>query len=136
MALFQKLSEDATIPVRGTKYSAGYDLFALEETFVLPYAEECLPTKIKTGIRVNLPPGHCGQFWERSSLGSKGLALRGGLIDEDYQGELIVCLYNFSDKLHQFKKGDKIAQMVIVPYYTEGDVVNVVREGGFGSTGL
>lgn len=131
--LFEALDPEAIIPYRATKGSAGYDLFALQDYSVGEVYYEDNPTMIRTGVKVNIPEGYCGQLWCRSGLGKTGTLLLAGLIDSDYEGEVMVLLTQTGNKGLHVHKGDKIAQMVIVPCLMEGDVT-VSRVGGFGST--
>ena len=140
----QKLNERARLPERGTAYSAGYDLYAdedLEKVGIFPGGSR----KIKTGIAVAIPEGYFGAIFARSGLASKqGLRPSNcvGVIDSDYRGEVIVSLHNDSDQIRYIHDGDRIAQLVVMPYITaEFMVVSELDEtkrgsGGFGSTGI
>lgn len=134
--LFEALDHRATIPVRATAGSAGYDLSALEDV--------CLHnvTKVRTGLRINLPAGTCGLVLPRSGLATKhGVTIINspGLIDEDYEGEIIVSLWFTKHGTYQVHAGDRIAQLVVTPYVVHdiaGDTTFKVRgAGGHGSTG-
>lgn len=134
MSLFEKLVDNAILPVRKTKESAGYDLYSIEAKTIRAsdYATEL--TSFKTGIQCNIPPGYCGQFWCKSSMGVQGIIVHAGLIDSDYPGELIVLLSSLYTDI-KIEVGGKLAQMVIVPYYSDDDTpVDAIRKGGFGST--
>ena len=142
MSLFETIDSRAILPTRATQGSAGYDLYSLDP--VKLYSLEG-PMILRTGIKVNIPVGYCGQLWCRSKWGSKGALvhdfattpdgdiLHGRLIDSDYTNEVGVIMSNIGLDTLTFKAGEKIAQMVIVPFYSEEDV-NVLRTGGFGST--
>lgn len=70
----------------------------------------------------------------------QGLDKLAGLIDSDYRGEIHAVLYNSGDKTIEVRQGDRIAQMVVVPYMSESTLVDVLDDtergdGGFGSTG-
>lgn len=136
--LFEKLVDEATLPTRATKGSAGYDLHCIEDVIVRPVDWTGSVVKIKTGVTVKLPASHVGQIWSRSGLGLKGCVIHGGVIDEDYYTrEIGVLMSNLGCDDLVFKKGDKVAQLVIVEYYSEDEVdVDTVRVGGFGSTDL
>lgn len=135
--------ETAKIPTRGTSKSAGYDLCAnidVDEVAIAPHTT----MKIGTGIRVAIPDNHFGGIFARSGLATKkGLrpANAVGIIDADYTGEIIVALYNDSDEYQTIKNGERIAQLVIIPFV--GVIFNEVEkldstgrgDGGFGSTG-
>ncbi|MFA6584416.1 MAG: dUTP diphosphatase [Elusimicrobiaceae bacterium] len=134
---FRKLADDAKAPHRAHPTDSGADLFALENT-VLPPGET---TKIRTGIALALPEGTSGLVWGKSSLESQGLKVMAGLIDAPYRGEIIVCLHNLGKTPFEFKKGQKIAQLVVLPtlypdFCETGCLSETKRgEGGFGSTG-
>jgi len=141
-------SIDATLPSYGTIGSAGLDLRAclpddeyLRHVILRPDDQYLF----KTGIAIHIAnPGYAGIIIPRSGLGVKhGIVLANlvGLIDSDYQGELMVCLWNRCKKDYIVSHLDKIAQLVIVPV-VQGKL-NLVKEfqqsergeGGFGSTG-
>ena len=138
---FKKLSEKATAPTYGTEYSAGADLYNLDEIITVePHAT----VLVHTGIAVEIPEGYCGLIFARSGLASKrGLAPANkvGVIDADYRGEVMVALHNHTDKAATVDAGERIAQLAIVPflkaeYEESGELSDTVRgAGGFGSTG-
>ena len=133
---FVKLHLNAVCPYKKYKYDAGYDLTSIEDVVLTDNAV----TKIRTGIAVEIPEGYVGILKERSSLGSMGVKLYGGVIDATYRGEILVCLahpYSFV-----INTGMRIAQMLIVPVLNV-DFVEVEelsesnrQTGGFGSTGI
>ena len=142
----KKLYNNSILPTRGSQEAAGWDLYAYcpnqDYTFMIKPGEV---QKIKTGVAVALDPGTAGLILPRSGLALKqGLrpANTPGLIDADYRGEIIVALYNDSDNIQYFKAGSRIAQMVVIPYISEGfylveDLDETERGiGSFGSTGL
>lgn len=134
---FKKLHEDAIIPHYQTIGSAGLDLHSIEATIIEPGKRTLVPT----GLAITLPGGTEGQVRSRSGLAAKhGISVLNspGTIDEDYQGEIKVILYNSSDSTFSVEKGDRIAQLVIAPVYKlEGYTLDNTREDkGFGSTGL
>jgi dUTP pyrophosphatase len=97
---------------------------------------------IKTGIMVELPKGHWGNILERSGLAIKnGLQLIGGVVDENYRGEIGVIMLNTSRNPYTIKKNDRIAQMVIQPYINADieyvDELDNTNRGktGFGASG-
>jgi len=128
---------DAKLPTRGSQWSAGLDLFAVEDFEIPP----CELRMIDIGIKVELPNGTVGLIRDRSSLGSKGFVTAAGVIDSDFRGEWKVILRNTRlDVAFRGGRGDRIAQVIIVPvnYVTpvEGIVEGTRRgDGGFGSTG-
>jgi len=133
----KKLVEDARLPLRAHATDAGADLFAAKDTVIKAHNSE----KVSTGIAIELADGFAGLVWGKSSVESKGLKVMAGLIDADYRGEIIVCLFNLRDKDYTFNKGDKIAQLVITnvdrPSFELAEELNdtVRGAGGFGSTG-
>jgi len=134
----KKLVENAHLPERAYDNDAGADLFAIEEVHIHPHS----PAQIRTGIAISLPRKTCGMIWGKSSIESKGLIITAGLIDEGYRGEIIVCVFNLTDKIQVVEKDQKIAQLIILPvYYPEFKEVGELDKSkrgifGFGSTGL
>ena len=139
---FKKLVPFAQMPTYGSEYAAGADLYAATEDEIAIAPGE---TKfIGTGIAVELPLGTVGLVYARSGLAcKKGLAPANkvGVIDCDYRGEIKVALHNHGAEAQVVGAGERIAQMVIAPYYTAEyveveELSDTVRgEGGFGSTG-
>lgn len=87
---FQKLHQDAIIPVRSTEHSAGFDLFALQDTLIIGGAGNIL---VPTGIAVNMPDGCYGRIAMRSGLAMKQhLTVSAGVIDVDYTGSVGVLV--------------------------------------------
>jgi len=138
---FKKLHKDAQLPTYATPGSAGMDLYACnDETITLWPGTEAL--LIPTGLAMELPPGYEAQIRPRSGLSLKGLSVANspGTVDEDFRGEVKVIMRNHGHTF-QIHKGDRIAQMVIVP--VQQAVIEEVEElsdtqrgvGGFGSTG-
>ena len=138
----KKLSENAKLPVYGSLYAAGADLYACEEKAVeIPAGETRF---IHTGIAVELPLGTVGLVYARSGLACKqdlAPANKVGVVDCDYRGEIMVALHNHGKETRTVNGGDRIAQFVVTPYYTaeytEADELSdtVRGAGGFGSTG-
>lgn len=134
---FEKLHEEAIIPHYQTIGSAGLDLHSIEAA-VIPSGSWTL---IGTGLKINLPKDTEGQVRSRSGLAAKhGIFVLNspGTIDEDYQGEIKVILYNASNSTFSVEKGDRIAQLVIAPVFklTGHTLDNTREDNGFGSTGL
>ena len=134
---YSKLSPDARPPAKGTPYSAGFDLFANEETQLLPGQRKL----ISTGIALEIPTNLYGRIAARSSLTIKAdLDIGAGVIDSDYRGEIFPCLINNSSKIFKCYPGDKIAQII----FEYAPLANMVEKknpsptlrntGGFGST--
>nr|QBI90336.1 dUTPase [Trichoplusia ni single nucleopolyhedrovirus] len=135
---FKKLHKDAITPKRATAGSAGYDLFTPTNVCLKPRQWKV----VDIGIAIQLPEKRYGRIAERSGLATKhGIGIQAGVIDTDYRGPIGVCLINKSRKEYNFKKGDKIAQMIVEAYYTptvlEIDELDDTDRGdaGFGSTG-
>jgi dUTP pyrophosphatase len=132
-----KLHDEAVLPTRAHADDAGLDLYALEDANLLP-GHGCV---VKTGVSVALPAGHAGLICDRSSMAKRGLKTAGGVIDAGYRGELGVVLWNISGKAQELKKGERIAQLLIVPVATpavrEVPSLDETARGarGFGSTG-
>ena len=131
-------SETATVPSRGSKGSAGFDL-SCDKPFTLQPNERRL---IGTGLAITLPLGTWGEIKPRSGLADDyGIDVMAGVIDEDHTGEIRVLLINTGNRPLQRKAGERIAQMVIQPYFVPNimvvpQLVETNRgEGGFESTG-
>ncbi|MDR0953262.1 MAG: dUTP diphosphatase [Elusimicrobiota bacterium] len=132
----KKLNPEAKLPARAHSTDSGADLFALTET-TLPARSIA---KVHTGIAIELSEGTSGCVWGKSSVESKGIKVMAGLIDAPYRGEIIVCFYNLNNEPFTFEKGQKIAQLVVLPTlypaFEEGEISTTQRAGGgFGSTG-
>lgn len=141
---FCKLSNNAIIPTRATPGSAGYDLYALEDyTVAVNSAFASNVQMVRTGVCVEIPSGYFGKIFPRSSLAVKhSIDVGAGVIDSDYRGEIKVVLFNHGNLNFHIKKGDRIAQLVIIPCLmgnsTEVESMSDTSrgEGGFGSTGV
>ena len=160
---FKKLSKNATEPERG-RLDAGYDIFAAETVILEPQEK----ATIRTDIAVNIPEGYVGLLTSRSGVSSKThLVIETGKIDAGFQGNMRINIKNdrqdfvidsdvyqdikgeihYTDKTldagtYQINKGDKLAQLVIVPIWTpelkqvdEFHTESERGENGFGSTG-
>ena len=132
------------LPVRKTKYSAGYDVEAAEDCIVPSFKKGMKPTFIKTGIKAYMADDEVLIIANRSSNpGKKGLILANsiGVIDKDYygnednDGHIMFAFYNIKDEDIEIKKGDAIGQAIFQKYLTvDGDNAEGERTGGFGST--
>ena len=141
----KKLRRGAIVPTRGTGSAAGSDLYACLDNGAYECVIEPHKTlKVPTGIAVAIPDGYFGAIFARSGIATKrGLRPSNcvGVIDSDYRGEIIVALHNDTDELQEFKNGERIAQLVIIPYVASEFIeVNHLEDttrgsGGFGSTG-
>lgn len=138
----KKLNPNAILPTRGSEQAAGYDLYACinEPITIQPHTTE----KIGTGLSIALPDGTFGAIVARSGLATKqGLRPANciGICDSDYRGEYIIALHNDTDESRTINPNDRIAQLVILPYYAveinEVDTLDDTSRGecGFGSTG-
>ena len=136
----KKLSETAKLPVYGSASAAGADLFA-DGDYTVPAGETVF---VKTGLAIELPSGMVGLIYARSGLAAKqdlAPANKVGVIDSDYRGEIVVALHNHGKAVRTVNAGDRVAQLVIAPYYTAEfteaeELSDTARgEGGFGSTG-
>lgn len=138
----KKLTDTAKTPTRGSEYAAGYDLYAdvKEDVQIKPHET----IKIGTGLAMEIPDGYFGTIFARSGLAAKeGLRPANcvGVCDSDYRGEYIVAIHNDSEETRTVTAGERIAQLVVMPYLpvTFDEVAELTDtnrgEGGFGSTG-
>lgn len=137
----KRLYEDSIIPTRGSEYAAGYDLYAHEGATIKPHET----AKIGTGVAIQPPKDTFGAVFARSGLATKqGLRPANcvGVCDYDYTGEYIVALHNDSNEERVIEAGERIGQVVFIPYINVSFIeVNELEEtkrgeGGFGSTGV
>lgn len=134
--IVEKINEKANILTKAYEGDVGYDLYCYEDLIIHPGDI----VRIKTGIKVQLPKGTFGIIADRSSLGTNGLKVMGGIIDNGYRGEIIVVLLNTSRVTIYIKKNEKIAQLLVLDFkhypIKEGKVNNNTQRGakGFGSS--
>lgn len=139
----KKLSHAFSEPNYATPGSAGMDLYAAidESVNIKPMARLAVPT----GLIFEVPDGYEAQVRARSGLSIKhGLCLANGVgtIDSDYRGEVKVLIINLGEKTYTINRGDRIAQVVIMPVaktdiVVVDDITDTERSsGGFGSTGI
>ena len=102
------MNDDALIPTRASKRSAALDLYSSVDVNI----EVGSIKKINTGIRVSLPENSYGSIRDKSSLAAKGLLTLGGVIDNDYKGEITVIMTSLIEPI-KIKKGQKIAQLTV-----------------------
>jgi dUTP diphosphatase len=138
-----RIGAEIPLPKRATSGSAGLDLRACIDRAIdlQPGATELIPT----GIAIHLAdPGLAALIVPRSGLGHRhGIVLGNlvGLIDSDYQGELLISCWNRGQKAFRIEPGERVAQLVVVPVVpVEFEVVENFEEsrrgaGGFGHTG-
>lgn len=138
---FERISDDAYIPVRAHESDSGYDIR-------IPKGLHLKPNEVQlanTGIRIELPRGYECQVRSRSGMPVKHsivFALGVGTIDQGYRGEIKIPLWNIGDSRISLPKGARVAQLV----FSRIDKVRLKEapvatdtergEGGFGSTGL
>lgn len=147
----KKLHEDAVLPVAANSTDAGFDLVAIDDGTV-----EKTYIQYRTGISIQPPPGYHTEIFPRSSVSKTDLVLANsiGLVDEGYRGEILVRFKIVPNPSHMgselgqllwspitFKKGDRIAQLVIrktakAQFEWVDELTETQRgAGGFGSTG-
>ena len=136
----KKLYEDSQIPTRGSEYAAGYDLYAHTGGTIPPHGT----IKIGTGVAIQPPKDTFGAVFARSGLATKqGLRPANcvGVCDYDYTGEYIVALHNDTNETKVVEPGERIGQVVFIPYvnvsFVEVDELEETERGAgaFGSTG-
>lgn len=135
---FKKLHPNAKIPSYAYTGDAGLDLYIPEDLIFKKGERKSIPI----GIAIEIPIGYVGILFDKSGLSHKyGLKSYGGIIDAGYRGEIHVGMMNLSDKDYEFKAGDKIIQILIMPVL-QAEVVEVDElsnsergEGAFGSSG-
>lgn len=144
MSIKCKLHGDAQLPKAATKGAAGADLVAVSEVF---RKETTGPVwEYDTGVAVEIPPGHVGLVFPRSSVTVKTSLSLGngvGVIDSDYRGTIKFQFRNTNQFMTtKYKVGDRIGQLVVIPcllpeYKATTELSDTERgEGGFGSTGV
>ena len=132
------------LPIRKTKYSAGYDIEAAEDVIIPSFKKGMNPTLIKTGLKVYMQDDEVVLLYNRSSNPKKkGLILANsvGVIDKDYygnpdnDGHIMFAFYNIKEEDIEIKKGEAIGQAVFQKYLmADDDSAEGERVGGFGST--
>ena len=138
----KKLNDNATIPICGTKYSAGMDMYAcIEEPVII---EPHKTVMVDTGLAMEIPEGYFGAIYPRSGLSTKRgivLANKVAVIDSDYRGEIKLPLHNHGTDMQVIEPHERVAQLIIQPYlpisWNVVDELNDTERGdkGFGSTG-
>lgn len=138
----KRTDKNAKIPMHGSEYSAGYDLYACTTNPITipPHST----VKVGTGLAMEIPNGYFGAIFARSGLATKqGLrpANAVGVIDSDFRNEVIVALHNDTVLPKTIEPKERIAQLVVIPYLPlEFELVDELSDtergsGGFGSTG-
>lgn len=147
--MVKKIFDNAILPTRGTDESAGLDLYAyIPEDKLDPEGKlninphETVP--VSSGIAIGLPPNTFGGIVARSGMAKNrhlAPANKLGVVDRDYTGEVIILLHNHSNDIQSIENGERIAQLLVLPYINTNVLeVNTLQEtlrgdGGFGSTG-
>ena len=139
MKIQVQLDKNAKMPTKGYKDDAAFDLYSYQAfTTIEPGKSEVF----RTGTHMLIPKGYCGLLVSKSGMNVNHGIQSVGLIDAEYTGEIIVKLYNHSDKPYTVFKGDKISQILILPIpIAELEKVDEFGEDtergdkGFGSTG-
>lgn len=160
----KRLSDTAKLPTYGSEKAACADLYCdlrvdkcidLNPANVdfkhMEYSGDCFDRvhiaphstiKIPTGWAFQPPKGYMLQILQRSGLASKGLIPVGGIVDNDYVGEIVIIMLNTTDETVFLNNGDRIAQMALRKYYQgefeEVDKLDETERGiaGIGSTGV
>ena len=138
----KRLNDKAILPTKAHATDAGYDLYATSCDISVP---DRMAT-YGTGIAVEIPQGYVGLVFPRSSICKQHLSLSNsvGVIDSGYRGEIMAkfnLLSDGSDTYSVYKIGDRIAQLIIMPYpevtFEEVDELSDSDrgEGGYGSSG-
>lgn len=136
-----RIDKSLPLPEYKTEGAVAFDFYSREDAIISPKESELL----SANFIIEVPKGYALILAARSSLGKKkGLAIRNGIgiLDQDYNGpddEIHMLVYNFTDKPVEIKKGERIAQGLIIPIlraeWKEVDSIKKVSRGGFGSTG-
>ena len=135
---FRKLTDTAKTPT----FAAGYDLYADTTHKVVVNPGDTVP--FYTGIAMEIPDGYCGKIYSRSGLSTiHGIRIANcvAVIDSDYRGPIVVAIKNESNQVQVIDHGERIAQLVVIPYlsveYNKVDTIGTTArgEGGCGSTG-
>ena len=133
----RRVSPDAVLPTRAHPNDAGMDLYSLEDILLEPNQGKVS----RTGIAVAVPEGYVGLVADRSSLAKRGVKTAGGVIDAGYRGEVHIVLWNISGEGISLKRGERIAQLLLIPVATpavlEVETHDETARGvkGFGSSG-
>ena len=137
-------NSEINLPVRKTKYSAGYDIEAAEDCIIPSFKRGMKPALVKTGLKAYMEDDEMLLLYNRSSNpGKRGLVLANGVgvVDKDYYGNpdndgaIMFAFFNLRDEDVEIKKGDAIGQAIFQKYMvTDDDIASGERLGGFGST--
>ncbi len=133
----KKLKEDAKLPKYAHPGDVGMDLFSMETVTIAPGEHH----RFWHGFALEFPVGHAAIIKDKSSISKAGLHTMGGVFDAGFRGEYNTHLVNLSDEPYSVEKGDKVAQLLIVPVeiveLEESDELadSSRGTGAFGSTG-
>jgi len=134
-----RINKEIEMPTYAKKGDAAFDLRSSED-FLLKAGQQ---KTIKTGIKMEIAPGHVGLIWDRSGMAHNyGIHALAGVIDSGYRGEIGIVLKNLSATDFMITKNMRIAQMLIQPFVeAKIEEVNNIedserKEGAWGSTGL
>uniref|UniRef100_A0AAU6R609 dUTP diphosphatase n=1 Tax=Micrococcus phage Olihed TaxID=3092209 RepID=A0AAU6R609_9CAUD len=139
--LGEDLRGEARMPIRAHSDDAGWDLFVSQTVIVPPHGFMDVPS----GVSVQLPHGYWGMLTGRSStIRKRGLLVVQGIIDTGYTGELFSAVWNLTDEPVELKRGERVAQLIILPNATAQTVMRQTEElgettrgwAGFGSSGI
>ena len=132
------------LPIRKTKYSAGYDIEAAEDVIIPSFKKGMNPTLVSTGLKAYMEEDEVLLLYNRSSNPKKkGLVMANsvGVIDKDYygnpdnDGHFMFAFYNIKEEDIEKKKGEAIGQAIFQKYLVvDNDSADGERIGGFGST--
>lgn len=136
---WKKLDEKAKAPTRATDGAAGYDLTCVKSDFDMQTCQ----FRYHTGVAVEIPEGYVGLLFPRSSISKTAVRCANsvGVIDSDYRGEISMICDLKEQQSPAYYVGDRIGQLVIVPYmaveFAEVDSLTETQRGtgGYGSTG-
>ena len=138
----KKMKDNAILPTRGSEQAAGIDLYAnLDRDYIVIAPGET--RMFGSGIACDFPEGYWGMVVPRSSIGIKrhlNIPQGAAVIDEDYVSEIMLAFYNHGETNQIIENGERVAQLVLLPYYMF-DIIEVdelkqtKRSGGIGSTG-
>ena len=136
--------KNINLPKRSTKYAAGYDVEAAEDTIIPAFKPGVKPTLIPTGLKAYMQDDEMLCLYNRSSNPKKkGLVLANsvGIVDKDYyghadnDGHIMYAMWNFKDEDIKVEKGERIGQAIFQKYLiADNDNADAERTGGFGST--
>lgn len=135
----KKVVPYATLPTKAHAGDLGYDLYAADQVNLWGGETKLIPT----GIAIQFPEGYGGLIRDRSSVSTKQKLFNvAGVIDNGYTGEIKVALFNSTEELRTIYRGDKIAQLILIPTvdFAVEEVTEITSsdgrgDNGFGSTG-